>query len=134
MSHFQSPPHLLITDDDWAFRESLGAAFRTRGFRTSLASDGLAALNVIRQQQVHLLLLDLQMPTLSGLDTMRRLREEQVAVPWILISGGLDESVVAEAEALSVYTVLAKPIRFQDATQVVLQALRDIYHWEPSSS
>ena len=128
-----APPHLLIIDDDTAFRQSLSGAFESRGFRTSQAPDGLAALEVIRRsEQIHLVLLDQQMPRLTGLETVRRLRNDYQNLPCILVSGALDDEVIAQAQAMSVYSVLAKPIRFQDASELVLQALKDFYSW-PSS-
>jgi CheY-like chemotaxis protein len=123
-------PHLLIADDDSAFRLSLSQAFESRGFRTSQAADGLEALHVVRREEIHLILLDLQMPRLSGLETMRRLRGEFGELPWILVSGALDEQVIAQAESMSVYSVLAKPFRVQEASGVVISALRDVYRWD----
>src|SRR5437764_7162448 len=67
-------PRLLITDDDRDFRETLAGALADRGFETLQAADGEEALNIVCRQEVHLLLLDMQMPRLSGLETIERLR------------------------------------------------------------
>src|SRR4029434_8937396 len=96
-------PRLLITDDDRDFRATVADVLRSRGFETLEAGDGEEALDIFRHQEVHLLLLDMHMPRLSGLETIHRLRqirrdeqiELEVVVPWILISAALDEQIVA---------------------------------------
>ena len=79
-----SPPCILITDDDPGFRETLGGVFEPQGFRTLMAADGLEALEIVQREQVHLLLLDMHMPRLTGLETLLRLREWNVQTPSIL--------------------------------------------------
>ena len=64
-------PSLLITDDDPGFRETLRVVFEPRGFRTLLAGDGEEALQIVHQEQVHVVLLDVHMPKLTGLETLR---------------------------------------------------------------
>ena len=81
-----SSPSILITDDDLDFRETLRIVFEPRGFRTLLASNGEEALAIVQSQPVHLLLLDMHMPKLTGLETIRRVKQFQLRLPCILIS------------------------------------------------
>src|SRR3954452_18393868 len=67
-------PRLLITDDDRDFRETVAGVLADRGFETLQAADGEEALSIVCRQEVYLLLLDMQMPRLSGLETIERLR------------------------------------------------------------
>jgi CheY-like chemotaxis protein len=124
-------PRLLITDDDRDFRATLVDVLRSRGFDTLEASDGQEALDVLLNQPVHLLLLDMHMPRLSGLETIRRIRQLdlRVVMPWILISAALDETIVAEARAAAVFSVLPKPLRLPQLTAAVHDALRQTYDW-----
>ncbi|HEY6564985.1 MAG TPA: response regulator, partial [Pirellulaceae bacterium] len=124
-------PQILITDDDRDMRESLRASFESRGMSSSVAADGYEALSIVRSRPVHLILLDLQMPGLTGLDTVRVLRSERAALPWILVSGAIDDQILAEAAALQVQAVIPKPIRMRDTTSRVLHLLRELYGWEP---
>ena len=64
-------PSLLITDDDPGFRETLRVVFEPKGFRTLLASDGEEALKIVHSETVHVVLLDMHMPRLTGLETLR---------------------------------------------------------------
>jgi CheY-like chemotaxis protein len=127
-------PHLLITDDDRAFRETLGEVFRRRGFTTMLAGDGEEALEIVRGQPVHLMLLDMHMPRLTGLETIDRLRQEARLLPWILLSGALTETIVESAKALSAAAVLSKPVRIAALSELVYEILRKSYPHNPCSN
>ncbi len=124
-------PTLLITDDDRDFRETLREVFEPRGFRTYLAGDGEEALQIIQNERIHIVLLDMHMPRLSGLDTIRRLRETQLTslLPCILISAALDDVIREEARKQRTFSILAKPVRLREVTGVVQDALRQAYDW-----
>lgn len=124
-------PSLLITDDDRDFRETLSGIFEDRGYRTILAGDGEEALDVIQREPVHLLLLDMHMPRLTGLETIRRLRTLQLDLPCILISAALDRQIEAEARAAHAFSVLSKPLRLPDITGTVARAMQQVYCWPP---
>jgi len=121
-------PSLLITDDDRDFRETLRGLFEPR-FRTLTAGDGEEALDIVRTQEVHLVLLDMHMPKLTGLETLERVRELKSLLPCILISAGLDESIIRRAELAQAFSILAKPVSRRQITSVVDAALRRTYNW-----
>ena len=123
-------PSLLITDDDRHFRETLQEVFAPRGFRTLLAEDGEQALGIIRQETVHLLLLDMHMPKLNGIDTIRQVRIQFGRLPWILMSAQLDDELRSEAEEADACSVLPKPFSFLDLTTAVGRALHAAYGWD----
>ncbi len=117
-----------------------------RGFETLQAADGEEALSLVRRHEIHLILLDMQMPRLSGLETIERLHElpptgqsplalarEHIQpvfpLPWILISGALDDQLIARAKAASVFSVLPKPVRLPELTGAVAGALAQAYDW-----
>ena len=124
-------PSLLITDDDRDFRETLRDVFEPRGFRTLLAGDGEEALHVMQHESVHLVLLDMHMPRLSGLETIRRLKQLQAftRTPCILMSGALDDAIIAAARQANAFSVLAKPLRRGQITDAVNRAMRVTYAW-----
>lgn len=126
-------PSILITDDDRAFRETLHEVFAPRGFRTLLAEDGQEALEILKQETVHLMLLDMHMPQLTGLDTIRMVRVEHGSLPWILMSAKLDERLRSEAEQAEAASVLPKPVSFHDITNAVNGALSNAYDWRPNN-
>jgi len=122
-------PSLLITDDDPHFREALRDAFQPRGFRTLLASDGEEALRIVRSREVHLLLLDMHMPKLTGLETVRQVKRVKGLLPCILMSARLDPTIVEQAQREQVFSVLPKPVTLYELTGTVLRALERAYNW-----
>lgn len=122
-------PSLLITDDDTAFRETLCGVFQGRGFRIFSAADGEEALKIVGQEDVHLVLLDMHMPRLTGLETMRRVKQFRSRLPCILLSACLDDALVQQARLAEAFSVLAKPVSRLVITNTVDHALRRIYGW-----
>jgi CheY-like chemotaxis protein len=122
-------PSLLITDDDDDFRETLRGVFEPRGFRTLLAGNGEEALDIVHTQEVHLILLDVHMPKLTGLETLRLVKQFKALLPCILLSAELDEFILEEARREHAFSVLAKPVTLRQLTGVVQQALEWAYNW-----
>jgi CheY-like chemotaxis protein len=122
--HFS--PSLLITDDDRALRETLRDVFEPRGFRTLLAADGLEALQIVQQATIHLVLIDMHMPRLTGLEAIRRIRQLRAQLPCILISAQVDDDLRTQTEP---FKVLAKPLSCRQVTETVADALRATYDW-----
>ena len=122
-------PSLLITDDDRDFRETLQGVFEPRGFRTLLAADGEEALEIVRSESIHVVLLDMHMPRLTGLETIRRVKTFRSPLPCILISAAMDEGLTDEAIEADAFSVLHKPISFAEITDVVSHAMRLTYDW-----
>lgn len=124
-------PRLLITDDDQAFRETLRGVFEPRGFQTLLAADGEEAVQILRHQEIHLLLLDVHMPKLTGLEVLRLVREFNSLLPVILLSAGWDDSLLEQARQAHAYCVLPKPVSTRQLTGTVWEALKQTYNWPP---
>ena len=122
-------PHLLITDDDSDFRGTLRSVFERRGFMTSEAADGNEAVQIVQDRDIHLVLMDMHMPKLSGLEAMRELKRFKATLPCILISGALDDRIVQEAASIPVFSVLSKPVSLAELTSTVLSALNENYSW-----
>lgn len=125
-------PHLLISDDDRDFRETLAHVFGRMGFTTSLAADGSEALRLVDCEDIHVAVTDLHMPRLNGLDFVRTIRQRRLALPCILISAALDTRVVQEAESVPVFSVLEKPFSLDTVRQTVYEALYQTYEWTPN--
>jgi CheY-like chemotaxis protein len=126
---------ILITDDDRGFRETLRGVFEPEGFRTFLAENGDQALDIIRTSDVHLLLLDMHMPRLTGLETLRLAKQLKSRLPCILLSAEPDEKLVEQALRADAFSFLTKPVSRVTITTTVRLALAKTYDWaaEPGS-
>jgi CheY-like chemotaxis protein len=127
-------PSLLITDDDADFRETVRSVFEPRGFRTFTAGDGEEAIEIIHSQEIHLVLLDVHMPKLTGIEVLRLLKQFRALLPCILLSAQLDEIILEQARRAEAFSVLAKPVTLQQLTGAVHQALQRTYNWHYSGS
>jgi CheY-like chemotaxis protein len=124
-----SDPALLISDDDLSYRETLESVFAPRGFRILLAGDGEEALHIVHTQEVHLALLDMHMPKLTGLETLRQLKQFKAMLPCILMSAQWDERLMEQARLAHAFLVLPKSISLRQITGAVWQALERTYSW-----
>lgn len=122
-------PSILISDDDFGFRETLRGLFEPAGFRTLLAGDGEEALEIVRCEEVHLLLLDMHMPKLTGLEVLRLVKQFKALLPCIILSADADEALVQQAEQAQAFSVLAKPVSRMKITCTVEMALQRSYNW-----
>lgn len=122
-------PSLLISDDDLNFRETLESVFTLRGFRILLAGDGEEALHIVRTQEVHLALLDMHMPKLTGLETLRQVKQFKAMLPCILMSAHCDELLIEQARSAHAFLVLSKTVTLRQIIGAVWHALERTYHW-----
>ena len=122
-------PRLLITDDDHALRRAIADVFRQLGLEISTAGDGDEAINLIDGGNIHLVVVDVHMPRVSGLEVIRHAQSFNRKLPCILMSAALDESIEREAEQMHAYRVLSKPLRVSTLRETVMQGLREVYGW-----
>ena len=120
-------PSILITDDDPVARETLREIFEPVGYRTLLAESGEEALDIVREHDVHLALMDLHLPRLSGLETISLVRQIKGVLPMILITAEHDENLLRKALSANAFCVLAKPVSKNVIIYVVTRALEKYY-------
>ena len=118
---------ILVTDDDPASRETFREIFEPVGFKTFLAECGEQAIEIIHQHDVHVALMDMHMPRLSGLETMAIVRQTREMLPMILISADQDESLMRRALSAQAFSVLKKPVSRNLVIYVVRRALEKFY-------
>ena len=82
---------ILVIDDDESLRDTIGLMLEKEGFRPILVGDGTAGLEQATAAKPHLILVDLRMPGLSGVDVCKRLRASGSATPVIVLSAVGDE-------------------------------------------
>lgn len=102
---------LLIVEDDTFMRTSMTAYLTAEGYRVSKASNGVEALGVIAGQEPDLVITDLRMPEMGGLELLKKLKEDRPYLPVIIISGEGTMGSVIEALQLGARDYLQKPIQ-----------------------
>jgi CheY-like chemotaxis protein len=118
---------ILITDDDRSCRETLREIMEVEGYRTLLASSGEEAVDIVRAQGAHLVLLDMYMPSLTGLETIQLLRQVNATMPCILVTADANERLLRQACQVRVYSVIPKPVSRHVVLYTVVRALGRCY-------
>jgi diguanylate cyclase (GGDEF)-like protein len=108
---------LLVVDDDAMNRDALSRRLSGAGYTVLVADSGAQALQVINAQRVDLVLLDVMMPNMSGVETLRRLRQERSVadLPVIMVTAKTDSDDVIEALDVGANDYITKPIDFSVA-------------------
>jgi CheY-like chemotaxis protein len=123
----RKPYSILITDDDRGCREALRDIVEPEGYRAVLASSGEEALEIVRGERVHLVLLDMHMPTLTGLETLQLLRQNNDVLPCVLVTADATERLIRQALRAHAYSVIAKPVSKNIVLYTVVRALFRAY-------
>ncbi|MBI3989778.1 MAG: response regulator [candidate division NC10 bacterium] len=103
-------PKILVVDDEPQALELLKAFLQIKGYAVMTASSGAEALTVLEERRPHLILLDVMMPGMDGLETLRRIRERDQAVGILMITAANDEEIAKKAVRQGAYDYITKPI------------------------
>ena len=105
-------PRLLIVDDISDNRTILTRRFERRGFEVVEADNGLAAIELISRESFDLVLLDVMMPGIDGIETLKRIRGQQAALPVIMVTAKSESSNIVDALELGANDYVTKPVDF----------------------
>ena len=119
---------ILIADDDRGNREALGEVLQNRGFNTVLAKDGGEAVEIVQVQMVHLVLFDMHMPRLTGLEALNLLRQTlHKVLPAVLMTADASSELMKQAFLAQVYSVIPKPVNKNIVLHTLARALEQVY-------
>jgi DNA-binding response OmpR family regulator len=119
-------PRILVIDDDPDVRRSLGKMLTRAGYEVVAAADGAAGVELQHREPADVIITDIFMPGLDGLQTIRQLKKEGSGVKVIAISGGDRTGTVdlkEHAQLMGAFKVLAKPFEMDDVLAAVKAAL-----------
>jgi CheY-like chemotaxis protein len=119
---------ILIADDDRGNREALNEVLQNRGFDTVLAKDGGEAVEIVQVQMVHLVLFDMHMPRLTGLEALNLLRQTlHKVLPAVLMTADANSELLRQAFLAQVYSVIPKPVNKNVVLHTLARALEQVY-------
>ncbi len=117
------PASILIVDDESGIRESLGAILRDEGYETDVAASGEECLERIEKRVFDLVLLDVWLPAMDGLDTLERIQSRDDAPMVVMISGHGNIETAVRATKLGAFDFLEKPLSLEKIVLMVRNAL-----------
>ncbi len=115
--------HILICDDDATIRETLADVLARRGYRIAQAETGEAALALLARHSFDLVLLDIRLPGIDGLEVLRQLREHDDYTLVVVITAYPEVRSAVAALKAGAYDYLNKPFDLDDLTELVRRAL-----------
>jgi len=115
-------PRILIVDDDPGQRSLLDSFLHSQGFETVLADSGERALEMLRAGHFSLMISDVRMPGMSGLETLRRARQQHAVLPVLLVTAYAEIREAVGAMRDGALNYLAKPIDLDELLRTVQQA------------
>jgi DNA-binding response OmpR family regulator len=118
------PRDILYVEDDAALRNLFGELLFNSGYRVEVAEDGQAGWEALRLRSYDLLITDNEMPRLSGLELIKRLRSAGNTLPVVVASASFDADKVQCFDWLRVAAILKKPFVPEQLLETVRQVLR----------
>ncbi len=120
----REPPHILVMEDDPNVAGGLETIFSEEGFAVDLAGTGRLALEAFRQNRFDLLVADIRLPDMDGMEIIRWVKESAPDTEVIAISGYATTSLAVDAMKLGVHDFLPKPFNEKQIVSAVNGALQ----------
>ncbi|GAA4348784.1 MtrAB system response regulator MtrA [Microbacterium rhizosphaerae] len=114
---------ILVVDDDTALAEMIGIVLRTEGFETSFCADGAQAVEAFRTQRPDLILLDLMLPGMDGIEICTRVRAES-GIPIIMLTARTDTADVVRGLESGADDYIVKPFNPKELVARIRTRLR----------
>lgn len=114
---------ICLVDDEPAILNALSSILEDEGYQVTLAKSGVEALKIIKADPPDLVLLDIWMPELDGLETLKRAKQQCPNLPVIMMSGHGSVETAVKSTKLGAYDYLEKPLDLQKVTILVKNAL-----------
>ncbi len=103
-------PSILIVDDDHGMLDTLSDILEEKGFRVSRASDGYMAIEMVKKNGVDMVLMDIKMPGINGVETFKELKQIKSDIKVIMMTAYAVEDLLEEARRLNAYVCINKPL------------------------
>jgi DNA-binding response OmpR family regulator len=119
-------PKVFLVDDEEEFTSTLAERLRLRGFDVDIANDGVTALQHIIDNPPHVVLLDVKMPVIGGLEVLARIKSVHSHIPVILLTGVGSTRDGIEGMHAGAFDFLMKPLQIEMLIDKISEALKGI--------
>jgi two-component system nitrogen regulation response regulator NtrX len=114
---------ILVVDDEESILKSLGGILEDEGYKPLYAGDGIEALAVVQREVPDLVLLDIWMPRMEGLETLQRLKEIRPGLIVVMMSGHGTIETAVKSTKMGAYDFIEKPLSLEKVVLTVRKAL-----------
>lgn len=119
---------LLLVDDEKDFRTAYSRRFVRRNAEVTLASDGPEAIEKVKEADFDVVILDVMMPEMNGIDTLRRIKAVAPDLPVIILTGHADPQTLIKGMDEGAFDFLLKPVGTDELFFKVLDAVKAREH------
>ena len=116
---------ILVVDDEDALRQTICAELTDAGLNVDSANDGDKAIEIIKQKKFELVLLDVRMPTLNGIEVLKFISQNYPTTKVIMLTALDDVKTALAAKQYGAYNFVAKPYDLEDLLIIIHEALGD---------
>ena len=115
---------ILLVDDEPDFIQLMKFWLESKGYSVITAGDGEAAVELAKKEEPNIILIDLRMPKMDGVEAIKKIREFDKNIPIIIISAYVDDPKAAEAMKYGISGIFCKHKDFQEGLSLLESALR----------
>jgi len=116
---------ILLTDDNTEFSLNLKDILEIKGYEVFITNDGFSALDFVVHTAIDLVLMDIKMPVMNGVETFKKMKSIIPDVPVIMLTGFALEELIRESLQHGVFGCLVKPLNFDELFTTIENALSD---------
>jgi len=113
---------LLLVDDEERFRTTLSKRLAEKGLAAETAGNGIEALKIVKDRHVDVIVLDIRMPEMDGIETLRQVKKIDAEVEIILLTGHANIESAVEGMRLGAYDYLMKPCDLEQLLAKITEA------------
>ncbi len=117
---------ILILDDEKGLCDQLKKYFRKRGYTVFAVTNGKEALSVLKKESPQILVLDIRMDGISGLDVLKKAKEDNPKAKAVMITGLDDEATKKQATQLGSDEYLTKPFSYDVLERLVIHKVNEV--------
>jgi two-component system, OmpR family, response regulator len=114
---------ILIVDDDITFLETIKQRLELRGIEVLAATSGKQALEILNRETADAVILDVSMPEMNGLETLREIRAKDSSLPVLMLTGHASLRTAEEGIAMGATDYLCKPFPMDDLVEQIREYL-----------
>jgi len=126
MGDIEMPSKILLVDDEKEFVHTLSERLSTRNFESSIVYNGEEALDFVKNDEPDVMVLDLKMPGIDGIEVLRRVKREHPNVEVIILTGHGSDKEESLAEELGAFAYLHKPVNIDLLAQAMKEAYKKV--------
>lgn len=117
---------MLLVDDDFEMREMIKDAFQAAPIDITTATDGLQALDQIKTGRYDIIISDINMPNLDGVELAKKIKSSKLNgnTTIVMMSSGLDKDNIGTLTKLGVKNILAKPFKINQVVDIIKNSMK----------